>query len=712
MSLCINSHCRQPNHPDNSASLTCQSCGSDLLLQGRYRVMRLLSNQSGFGRVYEAYERNIPKILKVLKEGYNHNDKVLELFRREAQVLSQLNHPGVPHVGSDGYFLYVPKDSPEPLHCLVMEKIDGPNLKQWMVQQGNHPISEKQAMLWLTQLTDVLHLVHQHNYFHRDIKPENIMLRSSGQLVLVDFGAAREMTQTYMAQLGDSDITAVSSAGYTPPEQEQGQAVPQSDFYAMGRTLIYLLTAKMPNDPSVYDSRTNAFRWREDAPQISPALANFVEELIAPAAASRPQTTTEILERLAQVRAAQITNPPRQAKGSQPAWPATVLDPHQVDPRAATAPEPSRSFLPPWLDQRPWLLAGLTGLVLALPLAWYVLSRNGAFPPAGIPDQATPVKEDLTVTLTSMLSGHQSEIKDLMVLADGNTLITASADRTIRIWDLAAGMLTHTLSQHTNVVKALAVTTDQSTLISTGDDRTIRFWSLPDGKPLGQIDNAHNVPINTLEVSNNNKLLASADGNGSIKVWNLVDNNGSLNLPAMKQEGPFASLEAESGVNDLLFTRDDNSLISGSKSLQLWDVDALEEASAATAPPPPTTLVGHASFINRLAISEDDQTLISASVDKNILLWDIASKTRKTALTGHTNYVNTLWLKGQRVWSADVDKTILVWDLNQGTMIQKITGFDTDIWRLAVQPNDHIVTVGGTAPYNIRVWQLNSGINP
>lgn len=97
-----------------------------------------------------------------------------------------------------------------------MEKIDGPNLKQWMVQQGNHPISEKQAMLWLTQLTDVLHLVHQHNYFHRDIKPENIMLRSSGQLVLVDFGAAREMTQTYMAHLGDSNITAVSSAGYTP----------------------------------------------------------------------------------------------------------------------------------------------------------------------------------------------------------------------------------------------------------------------------------------------------------------------------------------------------------------------------------------------------------------------------------------------------------------------------------------------------------------
>jgi serine/threonine protein kinase len=714
MSLCINPHCRQPNHPDNSASLTCQSCGSDLLLQGRYRVMRLISNQSGFGRVYEAYERNIPKILKVLKESYNHNDKVLELFRREVQVLSQLNHPGVPQVEPDGYFLYFPKESTEPLHCLVMEKIDGPNLKQWMVQQGNHPISEKQAMLWLTQLTDVLHLVHQHNYFHRDIKPENIMLRSSGQLVLVDFGAAREMTQTYLAQLGDSDITAVSSAGYTPPEQEQGQAVPQSDFYAMGRTLIYLLTAKMPNDPSVYDSRTNAFRWREDAPQISTALADFIDELIAPAAANRPQTTTAILERLAQVRAAQITKPPRPSESGssqRQAWPATVLDPHHAASHAATAPEPSRRFLPPWLDQRPWLLAGLTGLVLAVPLAWYALNRDGAAPPENGNSLTTSAREDLTVTLTSMLSGHQSEIKDLMLLGDGNTLITASADRTIRIWDLDAGTLRQTLDQHTNVVKALAVTTDQSTLISTGDDRTIRFWSLPEGKPLGQIDNAHNVPINTLEVSNNNKLLVSADGDGSIKLWNLVDGNGSLNLPAMRQEGPFVVLKAESGVNDLLFTRDDNSLVSGSKSLQVWDVDALEKA-AANALPQPTALIGHTSFINRLAISEDDQTLVSASVDKSVGLWDMTSKISKATLQKHANHVNTLWIKGQEVWSADRDKIILVWDLNTGTLVQKITGFDTDIWRLAIRPDGQIITVGGTEPYNIRVWQVNSSLVP
>ena len=84
--------------------------------------MRLMSSQSGFGWVYEAYERNLPRILKVLKQEYNQNEKVLELFQREAQVLSQLKHPGVPQVEADGYFQVHLPDSDQPLYCLVMEK--------------------------------------------------------------------------------------------------------------------------------------------------------------------------------------------------------------------------------------------------------------------------------------------------------------------------------------------------------------------------------------------------------------------------------------------------------------------------------------------------------------------------------------------------------------------------------------------------------------
>ncbi|TVP64623.1 MAG: hypothetical protein EA342_15950 [Leptolyngbya sp. LCM1.Bin17] len=690
MSLCINPLCSQPNHPDNGVSATCCACGSELLLQGRYRVMRLISSQSGFGWIYEAYERHQPKILKVLKQSYNSNPKVLELFRREAQVLSQLNHPGVPKVEAEGYFRYWPQDSAQPCHCLVMEKIDGPNLKQWMIQQGNHPISEKQALLWMTQLTDVLHLIHQHNYFHRDIKPDNVMLRSSGQLVLVDFGAAREMTQTYMAQLGDSDITAVSSAGYTPPEQEQGQAVPQSDFYAMGRSLIYLITAKLPSDPTIYDPRTNGFRWRPLAPQISPPLADLIDDLIAPAAAQRPQSTGEILARLAQIRSGQnVTLPP--AKSPQP-WVETSVDPH----KAQTLAEPSRRFLPPWLDQRPWLLVGLTGLALAIPLAWYGISRQSSPVGEGL-EQPIPLTTE-TVTFDAALAGHTGDIYDAILLKDGHTLITASADATIRLWDLQTKSSVTTLSGHTNVVKTLATTPDQDSLISAGDDRSIRFWALPSGEFQGKIDAAHGVPINAITVSHNSRFLATADGLGMIRIWDLMDAAGHINISALVDQvpQPVHVLRADGAINDLRFSRDNRLLISGGQDLHIWEM---------ADPDQPITLEGHAplTFINRLEVSADNQLLISASSDKTVGIWHLADLTLKGILTGHESYVNDVRVDGPKLWSADENKTVFVWDLNRNLPVEQLQGFDTDIWRFALRPNGDIVTIGGSE-HLIKIW--------
>src|SRR4028119_165727 len=300
MSYCINPSCPQPNDPGNLNNRVCRNCGSELLLQGRYQVMRLLSDNSGFGKVYEAYKGATPKILKVLKQKHNTSARVIELFQQEAAVLSQLNHPGIPRVEPDGYFQFMPRNHDEPVHCIIMEKIDGLNLTQWMKQQGNHPISEKQALNWLKQLAGILHLVHQKNYFHRDIKPENIMIRSNGQLVLIDFGTAREMTYTYLAEIGCNagSITKISSAGYTPPEQEKGHAVPQSDFYALGRTFVYLLTGKQATDKSIYDPITDEVRWQNYAPNISKNLADSIDKLMARTAATRHKNTQEILDEI------------------------------------------------------------------------------------------------------------------------------------------------------------------------------------------------------------------------------------------------------------------------------------------------------------------------------------------------------------------------------------------------------------------------------
>ena len=101
------------------------------------------------------------RVLKVLSHNW---PKYIELFEREAQVLSHLNHPGIPKVEPDNYFIYHPHNSSEPLHCLVMEKIEGLNLLEYTVRRKT-VIKQKRAIHWLIQLITILQEVHRKNGF-------------------------------------------------------------------------------------------------------------------------------------------------------------------------------------------------------------------------------------------------------------------------------------------------------------------------------------------------------------------------------------------------------------------------------------------------------------------------------------------------------------------------------------------------------------------
>ena len=296
MTLCINPHCPKPNdNPDKI--IFCLGCGSELLLQGRYKVLKYLGG-GGFGKTYEIKERN--NNLKVLKILHNNFPKAIELFQREAEVLSQLNYPGIPQVEDDGYFVYHPRNSREPLHCLVMEKIEGMDLYEYIKQREYRPIDERMAMQWLQELTVILQQVHNQNFFHRDIKPANIMLRAEGGLALIDFGTARVVTDTYWQAQAKGQVTGIVSAGYTPPEQMNGQAMQQSDFFALGRTFVYLLTAKDPNQ--FYNPQTDELLWRNAVPNISPTFADFLDWMMMRSPSQRPANTEEILQRLSEIK--------------------------------------------------------------------------------------------------------------------------------------------------------------------------------------------------------------------------------------------------------------------------------------------------------------------------------------------------------------------------------------------------------------------------
>lgn len=294
MSYCLNPNCNQPSDPKNANKLCCINCGAELILQQRYRVIRRLG-KGGCGEIFEIDDNGKRKVLKRL----SHKDKkVIALFEQEARVLSKLRHPGIPKVESDGYFQYQLEGSKDAIHCLVMEKIEGLNLSEWLEKHNHQPISEEKAIAWLHQLIEIIEKLHQHQYFHRDIKPTNIMLRESGQLVLIDFGTVREINNTYLAKMASNkeSTLAIFSNGYTPLEQMKGQSLPQSDFFALGRTFVYLLTGK---EPSEFDE-DEEFRllWRESAIHISQPFADLIDWLMEPSPFQRPVNTDIIRQYL------------------------------------------------------------------------------------------------------------------------------------------------------------------------------------------------------------------------------------------------------------------------------------------------------------------------------------------------------------------------------------------------------------------------------
>lgn len=307
MSYCINPRCLQRQNPDNVDH--CQFCGSSLIINEQYRATKPLRalNERYLTEIFEVDDQGQGKVLKILN---SDRSKLIDLFQQEAQVLQRLKHPGIPTV--DNFFIFSPNNSSQKLHCLVMEKIAGQDLKQWLEQ--NQPISESVAIDWLQQLFNILEQVHHEQLLHRDIKPSNIMLRPNGQLVLIDFGTARDITRTYIDKLEERDITRVYSPGYTAPEQLNGQAVWQSDYFALGRTFVYLLTGIHPDDLPKKE-RTEQIIWRDQAPQISTKLVDLLEQIMAPLPQNRPQNPQLLLNRLMADRLSDVTMlPPNEQK--------------------------------------------------------------------------------------------------------------------------------------------------------------------------------------------------------------------------------------------------------------------------------------------------------------------------------------------------------------------------------------------------------------
>lgn len=292
------------------------------------------------------------------------------------------------------------------------------------------------------------------------------------------------------------------------------------------------------------------------------------------------------------------------------------------------------------------------------------------------------------------LVGHGDRILACAVTHDGRRVVSASADRTLKIWDLDSGRPLATLVGHASEVNACAVTPDSRRVVSASTDRTLKLWDVETGRPLATLT-GHTDGVSACAVTPDGRRVISASWDGTLKTWDL------------ERERLLRTLEGHTGlVTACTVTPDGYHVVSTSKdgTLKVWDLESGHLLR---------TLEGHTGRVSACAMTSDGQRVVSASHDETLRIWDLESGRSVAALHGHVGGVNACAVTsdGRRVVSASGDRTLKVWDLEVGRLLTTLEGHTSLVTACAVAPDGRRV-VSGSWDQALKVWDLEIGGSP
>jgi serine/threonine protein kinase len=206
------------------------------LLANRYMIISQLGG-GGMALVYKAKDTllNRTVTVKILRPEHTGDEEFVSRFREEAQAVAVLSHPNIVSVYDVG--------QENDTHFIVMEYVEGRNLKQIIKEMGKIPINHASDIA--RQICDGLQHAHENGIVHRDVKPHNILVMDNGRIKVTDFGIAQMMSSVTITNSG----TIVGSVHYFSPEQAKGTATgTKSDIYSVGVVLYEMVTGRIPFD--------------------------------------------------------------------------------------------------------------------------------------------------------------------------------------------------------------------------------------------------------------------------------------------------------------------------------------------------------------------------------------------------------------------------------------------------------------------------------
>ncbi len=220
---------------------------------GKYEILHPIGS-GGQGNLFLARHRNLGNYVALKQDDSGDAAQ----FQYEAQLLANLSHPHLPRVTD--FFI-----DANGKRCLVMDYIQGENLEHVIQKHGS--LTEVTALTWMRPIFDAVKYLHLNHVVHRDIKPSNIIITPQGSAVLVDFGIAKTLATGQLTRTG---ARGMGTAGYAPTEQYSGGTREPSDVYALGATLYYMLTGRVPVESTHRAAGTDLIPPRQFNPNISP----------------------------------------------------------------------------------------------------------------------------------------------------------------------------------------------------------------------------------------------------------------------------------------------------------------------------------------------------------------------------------------------------------------------------------------------------------
>ncbi|MBX9682836.1 MAG: serine/threonine protein kinase [Hyphomicrobium sp.] len=711
--------------------------GTDL--SGDYTIRRVLG-AGGFGITYLADEQALSRRVSI-KEYFPADFAVreaskvahprskgcaedyawgLDRFLEEAQTLAKFNHPHIVKV----HRIFRANGTA----YMVLHFEEGQSLKSWLKHLGRAP-RQKEIDTILAPLLDALEAIHKADFLHRDIAPDNIIIRKSGDPVLIDFGAARG---ELAAHSKTKTVSALVKPGYSPYEQyaeSSRQQGPWTDIYALAATLYHAITGKRPPDsPSrmlkdemvpVRDAALAGYRAGfleavqrglsiaiDQRPQSVAAWrgALLAPEPEKPGVLARMRDRTEARRSASKTQRASATIPlPQSAVPPPPDVPGPaggLLD--FVDalqqPRAAVAAEvppiavavaPTVAAAPnpkPVKNKKSAAPVAVAAMTPAAPIKNLpaVIAAKAATPSAGRrkfrpkPDVARTrpwarglkTKLAIAVALTGAVVGMQDHLLRVFIpTASGITTGTIAPPSSAR----SVLRQTADFKAHDGAIKAMSLSGDGRLIVTLGQDNLLKVWTA-DSHTLQGVISVADGAATSLSVRNNRAVVSHLDG--VVSVYDLESRN---RLYRFKRNDATVWAATFAGSEDTIAAAGHD-----------WTVALWQTASQTE---PVALLQGHESAVQTVAVDPAGRWLVSGGADRNVKMWNLDSRDARRTFRNHSDFVSALAFApdGQTLAAGSLDGVIRLWSVATGRVQRILNAHSARVASLAFSPDGEFI---------------------